>query len=437
VKEITKVILHNFKSHLHSEIPFEHFTAIIGPTNSGKSTIIKGIVLCLYNEPSGDRYITHQEKLCYVETQFSDGTAIRRTRGHDENDNEVNMYELIEADGKVTSLTNFGTGPVEPVVAFHGIPKVKLFGDEICLNISGQLAGPFFLGETSSKKAKMIGKMAKTDIADAALQQINLEVRRKNAKQKELKAELKEKGTKLKELSYLPHAEIAVDNLKIRLQQSQDINEKLKRISFIQQELGDLEKRKEVTFAIIQKEAEVNHLIDQLDHLLTLHAKMTRITSLQSNLLKIVAEKESAQKIIDSVDINQLELTMVSLDSLINMVREVTEAQKIFQKLKLEIDEKTTKETLLNNVQGVDELIKRLEMCRSTLTTINQASAMQYRINQEKERLIKGDGVILLLENRYNAKLKEYRDTLIQNKRCPVCQSEMTEEKVAGIKDLI
>ncbi len=164
---------------------------------------------------------------------------------------------------------------------------------------------------------------------------------------------------------------------------------------------------------------------------------MTRITSLQSNLLKIVAEKESAQKIIDSVDINQLELTMVSLDSLINMVREVTEAQKIFQKLKLEIDEKTTKETLLNNVQGVDELIKRLEMCRSTLTTINQASAMQYRINQEKERLIKGDGVILLLENRYNAKLKEYRDTLIQNKRCPVCQSEMTEEKVAGIKDLI
>ncbi|MDF2841804.1 MAG: hypothetical protein K0R00_230 [Herbinix sp.] len=435
MRKIKLVILHNFKSHAHSEIPFDDFTAIIGPSNSGKSTVFKAIRLCLYNEPSGDRFITHGEKLCYVEVRFDDNSGIRRTRGKD--DQEINLYEIIHTDGKVDPYTNFGAGPVAPIIAFHGMPKVNLFGEEECLNMADQFSAPFLLTSTSEKRAKMIGKIAKTDVADLALSNLNSEVRNRTALKKKYTKELKEKHESLKELKDLPYAESLIDSLDLKLDKAKNIDNRLRRIMVIQKELEALTKKKDSLFDFIQKEADINNLINQLDGILALDHRMTKIITIQRNLIKAIGEKDATQRLIDTVDMDQLGAICIDMDKLLSVTADVFHIQKIQEKLESEIKRKGIAEKTIKDVPDVDLIVSELENCRSTLLSLNNILSIKSKLDTEKLRVPRGREVIANLEKQYTGKFEIYKQALIDNKQCPVCQSEITEEKVAAITDLM
>ena len=58
MRYIKKIILENFQSHKYSVIELnEELNVIVGPSDSGKSAIIRGLKWALYNEPSGDYFI--------------------------------------------------------------------------------------------------------------------------------------------------------------------------------------------------------------------------------------------------------------------------------------------------------------------------------------------------------------------------------------------
>lgn len=437
MKKIKEVVLHNYKSYDDMRIPLSDFTAFIGPSNSGKSTVIKAIVLCLYNEPSGNKYIRHGEKLCWVETWFDDNSGIRRTRGVKESGEEINSYELIYPDGHTDEYTNFGQGAVEPVVKFHGIPKVDLFGEEECLNISNQFSTPFLLATTAPKRGKMIGKMAKTDVADLALQNINLEVRRRKSKKKELAEELKDIKEELKGMKDLPNAESALDSLKDKLDRTKDIEQKFKRIVFIQGELSALNKRKSELDVLIQKEAEVNDLVDRLEGLAKLNSRLNYVMSIQKNLLHTIQEKDAAIKVIQTIDVEKLDNVQQSIARLVTLLENVARIQAIYEKLKTEYNHRKEAEKIAENSIDTEVIMNEMERCRTLLLEINQILSVQTKIDTEKAREKRGFSVIENLQLDYENKFQEYKSALIENKQCPVCQSELTEEKVATIQDLI
>ena len=67
MKYIKRVTLENFQSHKHSVIDFdEQLNVIVGPSDSGKSAIIRGIKWVLYNEPTGDYFIKEGSTECSV-----------------------------------------------------------------------------------------------------------------------------------------------------------------------------------------------------------------------------------------------------------------------------------------------------------------------------------------------------------------------------------
>jgi DNA repair exonuclease SbcCD ATPase subunit len=445
MKEIALVILHNFKCHAHSEVPFEHFTALIGPSNSGKSTIIKGIRLCLYNEPNGDRFITHGEKLCYVEVQFhEDGQyagAIRRTKGAeigpDGKDVEINKYEIKHPDGTISEYTNFGQGAFEPVVAFHGMPKVNLFGDLESLNICDQLSAPFFLANTSGKRAKMVGKLAKTDIVDRALDNVKADLRMQTAQKKDLKARIKTKEDELKEMDNLILAEGAMSGLRKKLNAAKEEESRLNRIIFIKQQLEILDEKREKLFNFIKKETELNNVIDQLDRILLLNDRMTKITVLQSNLLKSEELKNSTQVILNTIDMSRLEEVIQQMDTILGTVNYICSMQRIYEKLKAEMLKRDSAQNIIDQIHGVDEIIQKLEDCKARLMEMDKIMTVFGKLEAEQLREKKGTGIIADLQGQYDGKFKEYKNMLVENKVCPVCQSEITEGKVESIKDLI
>jgi hypothetical protein len=228
-----------------------------------------------------------------------------------------------------------------------------------------------------------------------------------------------------------------MEALNAKLEKTKYMTNNLKRIIVIKQELQLLEVRRDKLFEIIKGEYELNNLITQLDGLLSLNNRMSRVMSLQNNLLDAISERDKEQRVIDTIDVERLEAITQTMDKLISMLSNISNVQKAYERLKKEIVNKENCESIINNAQKVDDVIANLDRCREKLLSVNQISGIQLKIGEQKQRLHKGNEVIPAIEKQYNDKFQEYKDALIQNKQCPVCQSEITEEKVAGIKDLI
>ncbi|MCG4585937.1 AAA family ATPase, partial [Anaerosalibacter bizertensis] len=86
MKYIKKVVLENFQSHKYTELEFdEHLNVIVGPSDQGKSAIIRGIKWALFNEPSGNFFIREGANDCSVTVIFNDNTKIKRYKSKSKN----------------------------------------------------------------------------------------------------------------------------------------------------------------------------------------------------------------------------------------------------------------------------------------------------------------------------------------------------------------
>ena len=126
MKYLKTVILKNFQSHKYSVIEFDRgLNVIVGPSDTGKSSIIRAIKWALYNEPSGDYFIRKGETDVEVSLLFSDGTKIKRYRSRSKN-----QYILYDKLGEEIKYEGFGLGVPEEIIEKIGIEKIYLDSDE-------------------------------------------------------------------------------------------------------------------------------------------------------------------------------------------------------------------------------------------------------------------------------------------------------------------
>ena len=183
MKYLKTVILENFQSHKHCVIDFnEGLNVIVGPSDSGKSAIIRGIKWALYNEPSGDYFIREGERECSVTLQFSDNTKVKRIRGKSKN-----IYILIKNDGEEIKFEGFGTSVPQEIIDEIQIKKIPLdSNDSTYINLGEQLEGPFLLSEKTSTRASAIGRLIGVNIVDDALKEALRDLRNRSSKRKNL-----------------------------------------------------------------------------------------------------------------------------------------------------------------------------------------------------------------------------------------------------------
>ena len=212
MRYIKKIILENFQSHKYTEVEFDQYlNVIVGPSDHGKTAIIRGIKWALFNEPSGDFFIREGENECSVTIVFSDGSKIKRYRNKTKN-----AYYLYDSEGKETVFEGFGTKVPREIIERTSMRKIILDSNQSSsINIGEQLEGPFLLSEKNSTRANAIGRLVGVHIIDDALKDTLKDIRNLNIKRKNHEEILENLKNNLSEYDYLDDLKTKTEKLKI------------------------------------------------------------------------------------------------------------------------------------------------------------------------------------------------------------------------------
>lgn len=154
MNKLTKVTYRQFQRHRELILEVDPLvTVLVGDTDSGKSSAIRGLSFALLNTPSTAKLIRRkQSKPAEVEAVF-DLVVVKRVRGKKQND-----YFL---DGNVFKAFGRDKNPVPPdIAAFLNVGDV---------NFQRQIDGPSWFTESGGSVSKRLNTIVDLQVVDAAL----------------------------------------------------------------------------------------------------------------------------------------------------------------------------------------------------------------------------------------------------------------------------
>jgi DNA repair exonuclease SbcCD ATPase subunit len=201
--EIKSITLENFQSHVKTIIkpaPAGQLTVIVGPSDSGKTAIIRALRWLLYNVPQGTGFIRVGAESARVTLALACGHKVIRERGK-----SFNRYVIIQPGGERQAFEGFGSAVPLEIQEITGVRPVAIGDMELDLNLSEQLDGPF-LGKSVSAgtRARILGKLAGTEEIDYAGKSLAADLYRRGQDEKRLTAELAELEEEIRKYDYLP-----------------------------------------------------------------------------------------------------------------------------------------------------------------------------------------------------------------------------------------
>ena len=160
--KIERLKVANFQSLAEADIELGGLTVIVGPSNSGKSALLRALkaVVRNVNSPSAVRV----GKTTFTsEIEFS-GNAVAIERGKSQS-----TYRTWKPDGSEDVYTKSGRSVPEEVQTLLGLPDP----DGPDLTFSSQIDPPFLLSETGTTAAKMLGDLTNVSKLHAAAKEAN------------------------------------------------------------------------------------------------------------------------------------------------------------------------------------------------------------------------------------------------------------------------
>jgi exonuclease SbcC len=414
-------------------IDFSDFTAIKGPTNSGKSAIIRALIWCLYNRPSGTDFITHGEDTAKVTIIFTDGTEITRCRST----NGENYYEVVRKGKPALHLEGFGVGPVQEVIDSHGMREVNFAGEMQSLNVCGQFAKPFFLAESAPERAVIIGKLANTDVVDLAIKNVASEIREDKATLKKLRSDLVDINNQLKDLKDVPFLE---RDLEVILSQKLEIDKLVslvEKVQSIKDNIGKLNEQKKKLQKLISEESFVNCLIKDIDDIVSTNNELKQVNKTNTTINSITTTKNKLDKVLNNINLIEVEGVIQDLDSTVKTLKNLNSVKTSYNKFIDNQNKLVSMETMMKHEQVMNDSIKELETCQKTLIDLNKVKDNYKNLISAIDRKTKGDKVIKGLHADYEVKFKKYKEELAKNPVCPICQNDITKDKIDKIKTII
>lgn len=182
---IKKVLIKNFQSHENTEVDLENgINVFVGPSDSGKSAILRALRWNLMNQPSGGEFVKEGSREATVIVEWSDGHAVRRMRNKT---GSKNTYTLLKDGVVLEEYTGFGSKVPPPILEITGIDP------ELRFNFASQLEAPFLLSETPKVRAETIGNLEELGRIDVELTSVNEDINLKRKEQKNQYAKLQQR----------------------------------------------------------------------------------------------------------------------------------------------------------------------------------------------------------------------------------------------------
>lgn len=371
MKHIKKLTIKNFQSHKYSELIFaQDLNVIIGPSDSGKTSIIRALKWVLYNEPSGDFFIREGESEVSVTITLSDNTILKRYRTKSKNG-----YQMITSDGIESTFEGIGTSVPQEIIDVTGISKMLLDGDHSnAINLGEQLEGPFLLSEKTSTRANAIGRLVGVDIIDEALREVLRDLRNLN-QTKNLKEEsIEELNNNIKDYDYIDELKIKHKNLKLLLNRINEFEEKKLKLEDIKNKYNKVE------ISLI----EIENILLKLSNIDTIDKILIKTKDKLDYYFKYNQLNQKMASIKISKNDNNLILSkLVDLDNVDNNLPILDRMYKTYRI----IDSFSTEIKHISESKRI--LIKDIDSCKLLNKAENNIKDSSIKINEYNKLLIK------------------------------------------------
>lgn len=292
--KIKSLRIKNFQSFedLYLELD-PHLNCIVGPSNVGKSAIIRALDFLFYDEwdPS---YVRVNSDFVLIEATLEDGTTIVREKGPG-----VNRVRIRYPDGKTKTFESFGFDLPKEVKLILGNARLEIDGVEVKVNVSNQEDPHFLISYSPQLRSRLICLVSGLDILERALDLASDEKSSLTKRLKELESEKSRVESQLAELSDLPLRKSEIQRKEELLQVAKEKLELLEgllslrdRILSLRREIDELRKRD------YSKVDSIERTLDTLENLLLLRDKIESLLRRKSMLEreKMLKEEELASR---------------------------------------------------------------------------------------------------------------------------------------------
>ena len=166
---ITKIELNNFQKHEHFEADLtQKVNVIYGPSDCGKSCVIRALKWVMYGEPRGDVVRKVGTKKTSVKLTLDSGVAVERIKSA-----SINAF-VLHKDGQEYRYDAVGRGTPEEVQKALQVEAMPVDDkNNLFLNLSQQIGLPFLLGESGTYRMKAFNKLTGNDVLDSVSQSFN------------------------------------------------------------------------------------------------------------------------------------------------------------------------------------------------------------------------------------------------------------------------
>ena len=173
---IKSITLQNFQSHKDSTIEFSPgFNVIVGPSDHGKSSIIRAIDWARSNRPRGDSFIRSGQESSEVIIENNTGKVLRNR------DTKSTGYYKLYIGGKAQKFSVLGNDVPD------GVDEILNLTD---INIQLQLDTHYLILNTPGQTAKYLNSITKLDKLTDALDSLKRKLNDNNSRIQEAQSKI-------------------------------------------------------------------------------------------------------------------------------------------------------------------------------------------------------------------------------------------------------
>ena len=314
---IERVELRNFQSHTKSQFEFEAgVNAIIGPSDSGKTAILRALRWVIWNRPLGDAFRSDWGGDTSVTIQVPN--------------NEITRWKHDNGHGYTingSKLTAIKTDVPDDVVRILNIDEV---------NLQQQFDRPFLLDSSAGEVAAHFNRIAHLDIIDAT-------TKTHASWQRQLNQDVRVYESKIEEY----------ENSLIKFNHISEMEKKIIRAEKLQNRIEKLDKDLMELSRIIDVIEEVDLQMEEFEPLFAMDKKVTEYFTLREEKMQLEHTFLRASDIVS--EIKAVSQALKKLEAFPIKETQVDNAIELFQNLRTLYDNKKDVYLLFTNIKETDE----------------------------------------------------------------------------------
>jgi len=422
MRQIQHLVIENFQSHARSELSFgPGLNVIIGPSDNGKSAVLRALRWALYNEPRGSEFVRVGARECRVTVTMSDGVqVVRELLLTKSGASGRSRYIIRYPDRDEQVFEGFGIDVPAEVIKAHGMPQVLLDTDKrVLLSLGSQLEGPFLLTESGSLRARAIGRLLGVHVVDAAVRSTQKDIRSARMEVSRLEREAERYAEALKPYEDIPQQEARLNQAEELLATVERLTQRLQRLQTLNAQLASTEAE---SIRVDSALARLDGLSEAREHLLSAEETQRRVGRLErlaTDLSRVEQESRTyrsrvaALGAIDTVESHAREAAIRQ-----SRLSSLTRVESDLSRRLRELDQLDRAMARLTAIDRASELTQSMA---DKTQRIQQLQAKQAELADLQSRLAKGEALVQEQDRALRQALAEYEGVLRRLGKCPTC----------------